>query len=122
VSVGTRSSVNWQKEIWEIWSGRLASKQRHGGDGRRLGAGDGVIPSVTVGGAGGTFFLDICEVTRSGDFAVSADDAAAREGFEAEQLDETHDGPLSASMVSMPMTLRLAILVPQSLARGACIG
>ena len=65
------------------------------GEGRGLERDDplggyGVVPSMTVGGARLAFFLNVRNFAARCDFAITADDAAARESRKTEKSNETH--------------------------------
>ena len=70
-------------------SGRLR-RQRDRTDGRQTFGRDGVVPPMPMASTGLAFFLDVRDFTTGGQFAVTANHAAAGESGEAEKPNETH--------------------------------
>ena len=59
-------------------------------DARKSFGGNGVIPSMTVTGAGAALLFDVRDFAAGGHFAIAANNAPACESGEAEKPNETH--------------------------------
>ena len=76
-----------------------------------------VVTAMPVASAGVTFFLDVGDLAACRDFAISADDTAARHRRITEEPNQTHDAfhdstsfPLDTSAIRVPAESMLSLL------------